>query len=423
MMKKSNLTLIGIAALLLLVFVVLHYNLALRLSYPPNSDQTMYLAGAKYFAEEFRFFWRSPFYGAWMGIFYLLSGYDLQLCFYLEKYASLFLFGLSIAYLGYRLFDTRTAVLMGLWALNLKYVVLETNSSHTLAATLFVCSALCLLTLNEKKRLPVALLVFFLSTQVRSEMWVPFFFILVCLLYVAVKQYFAKREMFQASLKTASAAWLVCALITIGLVGLFNSRLSPREPGRLAEAFAMNFALNYIDRNHLAKDSTGADAPWMQVWVDALPGVSKSAEAIELDREEIHPLIAIQKYPEQMRAHFLYNVKLAVAAIPAVFLAFDRRILMAIVFLAYLLSFFIKPNNNAYFEKWQALAPEVRQLLFLWSAAILLLIPISFALRVVARYYLQLVPLQIALMAVGLKMLMNWAARLPQRKLQAIEES
>jgi hypothetical protein len=421
-MKKLNVTLILIAALLLLVFAALHYNLASRLAYPPNSDQTMYLAGAKYFAAEFRFFWRSPFYGAWMGVFYLLSGYDLQLCFYLEKYTSLFLFALSVAGLGYRLFDTRTAILMGLWVLNLKYVVLETNSSHILAATLFVCSTLCLLTLNEKKRLPVALLVFFLSTQVRSEMWVPLFFIIACLLFIAIKRYRSNREMFGANLKTASSAWVACAVVVIGLTILFNSRLSPREPGRLAEAFAMNFALNYIDRNHLVKNDSDTDTPWMQIWVDALPGVSKSVEAIELDREEIHPFTAIQRYPAQMKAHILYNLKLAVVAFPAVFLAFDNRILMAIILLIYILSFFIKTGNIRHPEKWQSLAPEVRQLLFLWLLAILLLIPISFALRVVARYYVQLIPLQLALAMAGLRMFMHWLAGLSERKLKAVEE-
>jgi hypothetical protein len=355
----------------------------------------MYLAAARYFAHHFIFFWRSPLYGAWMGVFYLVSGCDPQLCFYLEKFASLVVLSLSVAYLGCRLFDIRSGLLMGFWTLNCKYVVLETNGSHALAATLFALSLNCLLLRNQAARVPTALLVMFLSTQVRSEMWVPFLAIVAYLAARSVRKRLSGQgpEFFVTS--KMRHYWIICSVIGLGLILLFNARPSPEEPHRFSEAFAMNFALNYIDRHHLSARNSLAETDWRYIWVNALPGVSRSADAIELDREELHPFTAVRKYPGEMLIHVAYNLRLAATALPAVFLAFDRRGVMFLIVTGYLLSLALIKKADDRPDKWNSFSREFRYLLLTWSLAICLLVPVSLVLRVVARYYIQLVPIQI----------------------------
>jgi hypothetical protein len=395
--RQSEFVSLGvIGALTLLALGLLHHDLSGRLPYPPHSDQRMYLAGASYFARHFLFFWRSPLYGAWMGAFYLVSGCDLQLCFYLEKFASLAVLSISVAYLGYRLFDIPSALMMCIWTLNCKYVVLETNGSHALAAALFALSLSALLVRNREVRVPTSLLLLFLTTQVRSEMWVPF---LAIVAYLAVRSLRRRRNGEAPKQEVATRehlCWIFCIVVGLGLFLLFIARPSAKEPHRLSEAFAMNFALNYIDRHNLNAKEDPAALEWRSIWIKALPGVSKSADAIERDRGEIHPLTAVRKYPGEMMSHVAYNMRLALTAFPAVFLAFDRPGLMLILFPGYLLFFAFSNVRDDGSARWNSLPDEYRRLFLVWSTTIFLLVPISFALRVVARYYIQLIPIQIA---------------------------
>jgi hypothetical protein len=371
--------------------VAFNFNLYKRLSYPPQSDQLMYLAGGEMFGEQLRFFWRAPLYGFWMGLFYLGAGRDQRLAFYAEKYVSMFLLGVAIAYLGKALFDTRTGVLMGVWALNCKYLVLETNSSHIIAAVLYTVSLLCFFLPERKARLPFALFALLLSTQVRSEMWVSLFVVAICLCAYAILIRL-KGKSLQPVLEIGSVKyWKMAALAASAVLLIFNLRIGPPEDHRLSEAFAMNFALNYLERNRpLQLDNQD----WKNVWVTALPGVSPSFEAIEKNRGEIHPFAAILNYPQEMVSHVVYNLKLFLYAFPATVLAFDRQLVVAIAFLIYTLSYILrKPDWNALRHR---ISPHDRMWIVIWSFSIVSLIPVSFALRVVARYYIPLIPILMA---------------------------
>jgi hypothetical protein len=369
----------------------------------------MYLAGGKDFAERFIFFWRSPLYGLWVGIFYLISGYDERICFYLEKYASMFLLSLAIAYLGNRLFDTQTGLLMGIWTLNCKYLVIETNGSHVIAAALFAISLLSLTFGDHRRRLPIATLALLLSTQVRSEMWVPFIVVTIILFALALKNWRIKKRAAPIINWGGKRYWMACISVGIGLFLLINLRLGTPEPHRLSEAFAMNFAMNYVDRQHLQRTTAAGEFDWMKVWVTALPGVSSSAEAIQRDRGEIHPVTALKKYPGEVLSHIGYNLKLFLRALPATFLAFDRPVLMFLVFTAYLLFSGLLRRDNKYFGNWKEIPADAKVFLAVWSLAILSLILISFVLRVVARYYIQLMPALIAFALLCLNLSINLA--------------
>jgi len=383
-----------LSLLITLAMAVLHFRLADRLPYPPQSDQTMYLYGAERFADHFIFFWRAPVYGAWMGVFYLLSGCDPQQCFYLEKFASLVLLSLLVAGLGYRLFDFYSGVLMGFWVLNCKYLVLETNGSSVMAAALFTLSLHCLVMRNRAAGVPAALLSMFLSTQVRSEMWVPLVFIVACLAVLIIRRRLSRMQPPVLATDEARGYWAISAVISIGLALLFGIRSSPAESHRFSEAFAMNFAMNYVDRHHLSAELLGNDG-WKRVWADALPGVAKAGDAVEIDASEIQLFAAVRRYPREMINHVGYNIRLAVLALPAVFLAFDRQGMMIFIFVGYLCLLAFLKDEDVRADRWNFLPQESRHLVIIWSLAICLLVPISLVLRVVARYYIQLIPIQI----------------------------
>jgi len=156
----------------------------------------------------------------------------------------------------------------------------------------------------------------------------------------------------------------------------------------------MNFAMNYVDRHHLSAELLGNDG-WKRVWADALPGVAKAGDAVEIDASEIQLFAAVRRYPREMINHVGYNIRLAVLALPAVFLAFDRQGMMIFIFVGYLCLLAFLKDEDVRADRWNFLPQESRHLVIIWSLAICLLVPISLVLRVVARYYIQLIPIQI----------------------------
>src|SRR5260370_14930582 len=91
---------------LLAFMAALQRDLPQRLSYPPKSEdqEQMYLPAGEAFADQFVFFGRTPVYSAWLGTVFLASGRDLRRCFYLDKFASVFLLSFLTACLGWQMF-------------------------------------------------------------------------------------------------------------------------------------------------------------------------------------------------------------------------------------------------------------------------------------------------------------------------------
>lgn len=373
--------------LFLTFVVVLNRDLPGRLLYPPVADQQFYLSGGKALAEHFIFLWRAPVYSVWLGGLYLLSGSNLTKTFYVEKIVSVILLALLTARLGYELFDLRTAVLLGVWVLNCKYFLLETNSSHTLAASLWVVSALFLCAPNARVGVPFAFLTLFLSTQARSEMWIPLLAVAAWLgarcIQLKLKQ---PRGDHRRAFWQSYAYWIVAIISIAALSLLFSARSSPPEEHRLAVAFGQNFSANYVERLNLQQRFPDPWREWQQVWAEALPNAAT-------------PLAALRLYPAELFRHFLYNVKLLARAFPANVVAFDRPVLMALVLLIYLASYGLWGSTKGYLGKWKSLSDEARLRLIVWAVALFALIPISLVLRVAARYYIQLIPIQLLAVA------------------------
>ena len=380
--KKQILGALGLFVILLALMFILHRHLPQRVVYPPTSDDQrgMYLQAGQIFADYGTFFQRAPGYSAWLGLVYLASNRDLRSTFYIDKYSSTFILIFLIACLGWRLFDFRTGVLLGFWGLNCKYLILESNGSHTFAACFFAGSLLSLLIKRDALRLPVALLLLFLSAQARSEMYVALWIVLA----VLAIQLLLRWRKGQLVISRGATAWALGTLVLcVALYATFVARRIAPEPNRMRETFCMSFALNYIERNNLPKT-----IPAQQIWADVFPAISPPAAELKRDASKIDVVGTVLHYPKEIASHFIYNIKLAVRALPAMVIGIDRLLLVLGAFVLYLASFFVwKPK-----PRWPTLPAIIRQQFWLWSLASLALIPISLVLNVVARYYIQLLP-------------------------------
>lgn len=382
------------------------YRLFQRIPYPPGIDQEEYLAAGRSFAEQFVFFWKSPLYSAWLGIFHFLSGGNQEFCFFLEKAVSVLLLALLVAYLGRLLFDTRTGLLLGVWVVNCKYLIWEVNNSHTLTACLLVAGALSLFLPNERARVPLALLAVFLSTQVRAEMRLPLAAMIVYVLWSwgrgLIKQTGAS-SIFDAR---AFRWWAGCGAMALALLVLFATRPGGEAKYELAnEAFAQNFAANYVDRFGLHERYPHPWGAAHEIMGNAMPGADGLIEAFV-------------KHPREVAAHVLFNIKVSLRALPANVLGVTNRWLMAAVFALYLVSFWLWPQRESYRAKWTALPEETRRMLIAWALGSGLLILNTYLFRVAARYYIQLIPVQTLIIVGVLRAAVEWWQRGRQTSLQ-----
>lgn len=389
------LKIIGSAAVVTFMVVALYQHFKARLVYPPGPDQEEYLAAGAAFVERFVFFWKSPVYGCWLGFFYVLSGKDLETTFYLEKAASVFLLSGLVGFLGSRLFDLRTGVLLGVWVLNCKYLLSEYNNSHTLTGCLFVASALCLLLPNRNARIPASLLLLFLSIKVRAEMWLPGFGVLAYLSVTHLRAQFGQPPFERLKGAWSLRFWVGCGAVVLVLMAVFSLRQGTEHKyGLINEAFAQNYAANYVERYDLSGRFPDPWAAAHEIMNGAMPGANTIVGAIEL-------------YPSAVLGHVLYNVRASIKAIPAASMGMDRPGLMVVAVALYLASFAYGKRPVSYLQRWEVLPEETRRLLVVWTLASLLLIVSTYIFRVAARYYIQTIPTQLMLIAFILRAAMN----------------
>ena len=161
---------LGTVAVLVAAMLALHAHLRSypELSYPPGPDQANYLNEAPQFQRHLLLDPKVPLYTVWYSLFYATAP-NLYWCFYIERYALILLISVLVAFLGYRLFDHRTALMLGFATLNAKYLVVEPNGSNGLAAAMTVAAALCL-TSRKSLRWPGAIFFLYLSMLARPEM-------------------------------------------------------------------------------------------------------------------------------------------------------------------------------------------------------------------------------------------------------------
>lgn len=352
----------------------------LGLPYPPGLDQDAYLAAGQQFTEHGVFMWRAPVYSAWVGIHYLLCGRSLEWAFYVEKFATVALLAAATAALARRVFNRRAAFLIGLWTINCKYLVTETNGSHALAAFLIVVSMLCLSSAEKKARVPAALFFLFLSSQARSDMWLPLTIVTSFLVYKGVRPY-STTDRVTAVIRAGGRGYVVSIALAVTLSLLFHLRSGPPEAGRLTFSFQQNFAVAYVERNGLGREYPDAWRDYRTVWARAIPDTNS-------------PMAAVYNHPGEMLRHVLYNCRLLLIALPAMVFGFVHPWLMLCAFLLFLAAHVPALGHEHFSVKsWADLTDSSKRLLALWALAVFTIALLPLVLRVAARFYIQLIPL------------------------------
>jgi hypothetical protein len=280
---------------------------------------------------------------------------------------------MATALLGGRLFGATTAILLGAWVMNCKYLLEETNGSHVLAAALWAGGAFALAS-SLRRRRELGLTLLFLTTQVRYDMRAPFALAVVFLAAHDWKDA-ARRE--KDERKRLAASWsstvLVCACLWAGL----HAHTDRDMPNRLSVAFRQSFAVTYAERHQLLERFPDAWHTWPAIWDEALPGAPDVPSAL-------------RKYPGALLGHVVYQAALSLRVLPAMVLAFDRPLAMLLLVASYL-----------GVSGWQGLGRRVpRGAAGLRDAAtaglaLLVLVPVSCLIRVAARNYVQLIPLEL----------------------------
>jgi hypothetical protein len=375
---------------MLLLLGLLHHNLSSRLRFPDGADQDVHVASARNFIHNFTFEAKCPLYTAWLSLFCALGKDDPARCFLLEKYVSVFLLSLLTAYLGTALFDKRTGLLLGFWMLNAKYLLLEPNGSNALAAIMFVASALSLCLHHRAIRLPLSLFFFFLSTLARPEMRLPFLIVLMFVLVRGAIRLARRRKRAEKGAAIlpgrAVSYWAAAIILSLALSVIINNNLDSNR-WSISNAFFLGFAVNYVARHNLAEQFPRPWASAYEIIPRAMPEVKDPIDAPGMSGL-IH---TIQLYPQEFITHVLYNVKVAARVLPAMVLGFDSRLLMLLALAAHLGSyFFIKGSRR---ENYRQTPRALWQELLVWGLAATLVVPVSFVILVLWRYYIPLIPI------------------------------
>lgn len=367
------------ALLIALLAVTAYREIALRGAASLGPDQEEYLASGAAAYEKQVFFWKAPLYSLWLAAFYRISGGDAAFYPSLEKAISVLLLALMTGALSWRLVDARTGLLAIFWVLQCKYLVAEPNNSHTLAAILFALSGICLLALRPAYRLPASLFALYLSTQVRAEMRLVLLVMIGSLICHAAFERLVKKR--RSSLAEAGGVWWGVGLtLALSLSLLFQARQGSESRYPLIdEAFAQNFAANYVERNHL---QDRYPSPWKschEIWRAVLPGTEGM-------------LGAFRTFPGIVAAHIRYNVEVSLRAIPASVLGINRKGLWLLVVALYLASYWLRWTAPSCEAGWSRLSRDQKRQLGMLAFSTIALVLNTWLFRAAARYYIQLIP-------------------------------
>jgi hypothetical protein len=179
--------------------------------------------------------------------------------------------------------------------------------------------------------------------------------------------------------------WVVCLVLALGVNAVALVRGDPKTASK--EDYFDHVILNevtvtYMERHGLRKNLSDVWSAYAPFQSQALPGSTTALEAI-------------RQHPDVLVANVLYNTKLSLRVLPAMFLAFDHPLLMLILLAGYVGFCLVRRRFIPGLGDGRLISRDNSHLLLVWSAAACLIIPIILLLHVSARQYIQLIPIEI----------------------------
>ena len=395
---KSDITvMISLVLAAVLFSPFLYHSFTQRLAFPSDSDQDQYLKEAKITGDQFRFAKVRQLYSSWLAGIYVIGGKDLRRAFYSEKTTSVLLLGMLVAFLGLKLFDARTALLLFIWVLNCKYLMTEPNGSHALAASMWVASVLCFYLPIRAAVLPASLLILVLSLKTREETIVPLLFIVSCLV-IRAAYHWKRGTKLDRPAPASTKYWIGGVIIVAAMWGLFAARPNNLTSPYFSILIRTEFATTYVHRTGLRDQLPGRKAWVLEAWDvtynEKLPGVKNDWDLIRL-------------YPREELANIVYNIRITPRVAGAMFLAFDYPKLMLAAFFLYFISFIIWRGSNGIFQRWRPIPAEISSLLIIWGIGSFLVLAVVVPLYISSRHYVQLIPLEIIVTTFIIRVVMS----------------
>ena len=356
-----------------------------ELKYPPEPDQINYLDEAPAFHDHLLVDPKVPLYTVWFSLFYATTP-NLYWSFYVEHYALVLLLSVLMAFLGYRLFDRRTGMMLGLATLNAKYFVLEPNGSNGLAAAMVAAAALCL-TSKKSLRWPAAILFLFLSMLARPEMLIPLALVCAYMLVKAVVWFRARRQ----SAKLSASHWYQWAgalLIIVSLTAFVKTHSNVSAPWSTSYAYFCSVAVNYINRENLRQQYPCAFCATPEIIKRLMPRVTEPVSGLASPLRGI--VQAWTLYPRECLQNTAYNVKMAAITLPAIMLGFSSRVVMLLALGAWVGSYFFwRGSNRQNFAQTSGTTWRDLAALAISSSS---LIGVTLFFMVMWRYYFPMLP-------------------------------
>jgi len=387
-MRRRFLFPIATVIVLAAAMLVLHARLRNypELSYPPGPDQINYLDEAPLFQQHLLVDPKVPLYTVWFSLFYATAP-NLYWCFYIERYALVLLLSVLVAFLGYRLFDRRTGLMLGLATLNAKYFVIEPNGSNGLAAAMMVAAALCL-TSRKPWRWPAAIFFLFLSMLARPEMVIALGLVMIYIVWKAIVWFRRMRRESGKLLGPGWYQWAALLIIVASLMVCVKTHANVAAPWSPTYAYFAAFAVNYPKRTNLTEKYP---RPWEQspqIIRDVMPQVT---EPVSPTASPLRGIIqAWTLYPKECLRNTAFNVKMAAITLPAIMLGFSSRLFMLLAIVAWIGSYFFLRGSNR--ENFAQTPPFIWQDLIALAVANLSLIGVTLFFLVMWRYYFPLLP-------------------------------
>jgi len=337
------------------------------LPFPPGLDQDWYLAAARDFADSRLFMWRAPLYSAWLGGVYVFTGRDFEACFYLDKTLTVGLMAFVTACLVWRLCGFLPALATCLWTLELRYLLRETNSSHTFAALLVGVALLALLS-RPDVGWPWALFALFLGACARRELIAPL------ALLIVVGLALCWRSEATGGARGVWRHWLLCGLMAAGLWGLFRGRPSHVEKDYFGVLLFQQFSVNYVERHNLHQEFPDK---WL-AFRELIPRYFPDVEG---------PVDMIRKHPDELLRNVIYNGRSAPRALLASVFGLEH---FAAVVAAVVGVICVGGRSPL------LVADHGLRNLAVWTLALHVIVPVNLMFRVISRYNFVLVPTHIA---------------------------
>lgn len=232
-----------------------------RFSYPTHSDQDAYLEWGRQAATTGRLQSRSPLYSVWIAGAHLAGDGSLTTTFRIERLSTFLLLSAVTGLVAARVAGLSSGLLAGAWLLSTHYLLKEPNGSHAAAAVLWMAGIACLLVVEGERRRAVGALFFLLSTQIRSDMWLPFTVLLVLL----------SRRDWREGGRQRLLPWALP--MGAGLVLLTGLALSSHgfERNRLRELFGQSLTMTRLERIEGTPPDQLPWDDWEAVWARTFP--------------------------------------------------------------------------------------------------------------------------------------------------------